>query len=78
MRDWFDLNNDGKLDAFEEACKWSHINDCVEKWEKEDKTKNTYKASNYQSGKDETSGWVILFWIIVLLIVDYYLFKLIF
>ncbi len=57
MRDWFDLNNDGKLDTFEEACKWSHINESVKNWENDSKsTGSRYTGSgNNSSNKRELS-----------------------
>ena len=73
MRDWFDLNNDGKLDTFEEACKWSHINNSVKNWENENKTKNTYKSPSSNNGKNELGGWKLFFLIIVVYLAAYLL-----
>lgn len=56
MRDWFDLNNDGKLDTFEEACKWSHINNSIEQLEKNN---NSYRYSGGGSKVGEGCGTVI-------------------
>ena len=47
MGDWFDLNNDGKLDPFEEACKWSYINNSIEYLKKEEEKKTN--ASTYNT-----------------------------
>ena len=49
MGDWFDLNNDGKLDLFEEACKLSHINNGIE-YLKNEEANNVYV---YQSLNNE-------------------------
>ena len=56
MRDWFDLNNDGKLDTFEEACKWSHINNSIEQLEKNN---NSYRYSGGGSKVGEGCGTVL-------------------
>ena len=43
MGDWFDFNNDGKLDAFENACKWQHIQNNLDTIEK---NKNSAPSSS--------------------------------
>ncbi|SNU08154.1 hypothetical protein SAMN06297422_11591 [Lachnospiraceae bacterium] len=82
MGDFFDLNNDGNLDFFEESMKISHINNCLEYIEKEQEQKeaerinrnNYYNSSNNQ-GKTISWGMSVLI-IIGLIIVNYLLFKL--
>ena len=82
MGDFFDLNNDGNLDFFEESMKISHINNCLEYIEKEQEQKeaerrnqNYYSNSGNNQGK--TIGWGMSILIIIgLIIVNYLLFKL--
>ena len=91
MGDWFDLNNDGNLDLFEEAAKLSHINNCVNYLENEAKQKETERrnlaaaedakrmlgqdSGSESQGKQISFGMMILI-IIGLLILDYLLIKL--
>ena len=56
MGDWFDFNNDGKLDAFEEASKWNHINHSLEQLEK---NSGGHKYSGGNSGFAEGCGTVL-------------------
>lgn len=58
MRDWFDFNNDGKLDAFENACKWQHIQNNLDTIEK-----------NKNSAPSSSGGGVILSLFIMIVVV---------
>ena len=47
MGDWFDFNNDGKLDFFEETAKWDHIRRSVDQLnENQDNKSNHYNSYN--------------------------------
>ena len=61
MRDWFDFNNDGKLDAFENACKWQHIQNNLDTIEKNRNDKNNAPSSS--------GGGVILSLFIMIVVV---------
>ena len=54
MGDWFDFNNDGKLDFFEETCKWDHIKRSVNQLNEnlENKSGN-YNSSNSKIKKEK-------------------------
>ena len=61
MNDWFDLNNDGKLDPFEEAAKLSHIKNNLDYLENEAKQKeierrNLAAAEDARRMLGQTSG----------------------
>ena len=81
MGDFFDLNNDGNLDFFEESMKLSHINNCLEYIEKEQEQKEAERRNrNYSSSSSNNqgrtiSGGLVVLIIIGLIIVDYLLLK---
>lgn len=59
MGDWFDLNNDGKLDLFEEACKLNHINNGIEYLKREEVKKAKIHQSLYNEYYDFTDNTYI-------------------
>ena len=56
MGDWFDFNNDGKLDFFEETCKWDHIQRSVNRLNEEANNKVNNRANNYSYNANNSSS----------------------
>ena len=89
MGDWFDFNNDGKLDPFERSAKYFNIQNSLEHIKKEQEEKERERRNlaaaeearqklgmnNNNQGKPISAGAMILI-IIGLIIVDYILLKL--
>ena len=69
MGDWFDLNNDGKLDPFEEACKLSHINNSLNylKQENEKKERQENQYTNYNNSSNTGAGVGGIFFIAIII-----------
>ena len=62
MRDWFDFNNDGKLDAFEAKCKFDHINRSLDQIQK-----NSTGGYTMEEGCGTVLGLIVVFYILYLI-----------
>ena len=76
MGDWFDFNNDGKLDFFEETCKWDHIqrsvnqlNENLENKSGNYNSSNSYNSYNANNDKESSRVWDTICFIVGLVFV---------